>query len=302
MSLLSILCLCATAAHADPSEYLDFARRGWVYELRSAMFRRSAAPIVINGRDMAGSTICLVGEAPHPQTAAALAQFGALMEDVWGVPVPVRQGGADLRDCLDGALGRTVYLRLYSGRAPHSAYGADMRALDTVYGIGFRPDQTHWLVSPGQAQTFFGLAGRVTHISLKQAAGLHPGEIETRFYSSILTEELYQAFTFGMDILHFDPEEPFVSKLEEVPRDLRRLGWETETYMREMLTTNPGGLCPFDVFMLHAVGTAPVEQTNSPAFLAYIDGAYETLARRTDATLARFEGSAILDPECKADG
>ena len=292
--------LWATGALADSDRYLEFAKRGWVYELRSAMFRRTADPVVLHGRTMAGSTICLVGEPPHPQTAAALARFGELMQETYGAPVPVRYGGPDLRDCLDGDLGRTVYLRLFSGRAPDAAFGADMRALDAVYGIGFRPDQVHWLVSPGQAQTFFGMQGRATHVSLKQPATGTPSEVERRFYTSILIEELYQTFTFGMDILHFDAEVPFVSKLEEIPRDLRRLDWQSEAYMREMLATNPPGLCPFDVFMLHAVGAAPVERTNGAAFLDFIEASFDTLLRRTEASLARLGGSPLLDPSCGA--
>ena len=101
--------------------------------------------------------------------------------------------------------------------------------------------------------------------------------LEQRFFASILIEELYQSFTFGMDILHFNRHQAFTSKLEEFPVDLRHLPWDSPMFMEGLLRSNPAGLCRFDVFMMHALARAPVERTNTDAFLRFIEAQFDDL-------------------------
>lgn len=286
-------------AAEDHDTFLEFARRGWYYELRSAMWRRTPdmPPIVIHGRALSGAALCIIGEPPHPATAEILKTFSDLMLDVSGKPVPMRHAGPDLDQC---GTRRTVYLRLYSGARPHREYNRDIRRLNAIYGLGFRKGRNHTLLSPGQAQTFFGQRGQVTHIAIKQPDVATPTALQERFFSSILVEELYQSFTFGMDILHFDPKVAFVSKLEEIPANLMMSDWDSEAYMEGILRSNPDGLCLFDVFMLHAVATAPVERTNDQEFLDFIAGNFAILMGRTERSWRRLAGNRIIDPTCGA--
>ncbi|SFB12165.1 hypothetical protein SAMN05421688_3050 [Poseidonocella pacifica] len=297
LTVLFLLALSLSArAETDRAVYLDLARKGWVYELRTAMWKRkSAVPIRINGRDMAGAALCIVGEPPHPQTRATLEEFGALMREIFGKTLPMRYAGNDLRLC---GTGRSIYLRLYSGHAPRRAYNADLKTLDDSYLIGFAPGREYFVLSPAQAQTFFGARGRATHLLVKQPAAPGPTDLESQFFASILVEELYQSFTFGMDILHFDPEIAFASKLEEQPFDMRNLPWDSPVFMRALLRSNPSGLCRFDIFMMHALARAPVDRTNNPDFLSYIDAAFDDLLGKADETVARFAASSLLDRSC----
>ncbi|MHA6264428.1 hypothetical protein ACXYMO_14585 [Arenibacterium sp. CAU 1754] len=304
MKLIRVLVILAFAGAAvsvgagtERSVFIDMARKGWVYELRSAMWRRDPdrPPVRINGRDMAGAALCVVGERPHFQTARVLETFSALMTQTFGKPVPMRYGGTDLSGC---GTGRIVYLRLYSGRTPHRAFNDDLRKMDAVYGIGLPANRDQYVMSPAQAQTFFGRYGRTTHLLVKQAAAAVPTPLEQRFFTSILIEELYQSFTFGMDILHFDRHAAFLSKLEEMPLNLRNLPWDSTQFMEGLLRSNPGGLCPFDVFMLHALAHSPLEQSNTPDFLGFIETEFDDLLRRTNVTVAQVGLAPILDPAC----
>jgi hypothetical protein len=306
-SLLAVLCalfgVSAAAARAEGNRdaFMALARKGWVYELRTAMWRHDPLipPIVINGRDLSGAALCVVGEPMHPRTRAVIDTFRALMADVFGKPLPLRHAGEGLDHC---GTGRSVYIRLYSDRPPHAAFNADLRRMDDVFEFGLPEGREQAVMSPAQAQTFFGRNGRATHVLVKQPA---PGEttvLETAFYASILIEELYQTFTFGMDILHFDPDAAFVSKLEEFPVNLRHLAWDSTQYMEGLLTSNPSGLCRFDVFMLHALDEAPVERTNSDRFLAYIADDFDRLEAETDVTLSNPAYAPILDADCALAG
>ena len=69
--------------------------------------------------------------------------------------------------------------------------------------------------------------------------------------------------------------------------------------MEALVRSNPRGLCPFDVFMLHAVADAPVQQTNEDAFLDFIDARYDDLWQRAERVVADGRFQAILDPECR---
>ncbi len=283
----------------DRNLFLELARKGWVYELRSANWQHDPErpPIQINGRHMAGSALCVVGEPPHPHIQQVLDTFRELVNEIFHKPMPMRFGGTDLSAC---GTGRMVFLRLYSSRIPHRAFNDDLRHLDSAYGIGLPQNRDQLILSPAQAQTFFGRNGRATHLLVRQPAVARPTALERQFYASILIEELYQSFTFGMDILHFDRQVAFTSKLEEFPVNLRHLPWDSPMFMKGLLRSNPVGLCRFDVFMMHAVASAPVEQTNTDAFLHYIDERFDDLLGQAERTIAQPGFAPVLDQFCGA--
>ena len=56
-------------AAASKQEWLELARLGWGYELRDTMVGRDMSiPVRIHGRAHAGASVCVIGEAPLPQT------------------------------------------------------------------------------------------------------------------------------------------------------------------------------------------------------------------------------------------
>ncbi len=297
---LVVLALCAAGpalSAPDRVTYLDLARKGWVYTLRSAMLGRDpdSVEVTINGRSHSGAALCIVGEAPHPQTWATLRAFDALMSDVFQKPVPMRFAGDKLASC---GTGRTIYVRLYSDRAPHRAFNEDLRRIDGVFDIGLPRSRDQYVLSPAQASTFFGRRGQVTHLLVMQPPEGTTTDLQSRFFASILIEELYQAYTFGMDILHFDREQPFLSKLQEFPVNLRHMPWTSPAFMEGLLRSNPSGLCHFDVFMLHALAHAPVERTNDATFIDYIDARFDALDDLAGGTVRKSDVAGILDPRC----
>ncbi len=281
---------------AEKDQYLELARKGWSYELRSTMVGRDMTiPVHIHGRDLAGASLCLVGEQPHPIALEVIDTFRALLRHSFGKPMPMRFAGPDARSCGSG---RTVVLRLYSGFPPNRALSIDLEWMSQVHQLGLPAGRDYAATSPAMAQTFFGRRGLATHIMVKQPVGAQPDQIETAFYKSILVEELFQAFTFGIDILLFDRAAQFSSKLQEIPLNLQRLPWGSHAFMRALLGANPGGLCAFDVFMLHAVGQAPVDQTIDPDFIEFIDAHYDRLLADRDQTLSDPRFAPIIDAAC----
>lgn len=289
--------LAGVPALADRAAYLDLARRGWNYELRTTMIGRDLSiPVHINGRDFAGASLCLVGEPPHALSLRTIDAFRDLMAHVYGKPVPMRFAGADARACGSG---RVVVLRLYSGYPPNKGLSVDLEWMNEVYELGLPPGRFFAAGSPAVAQTFFGRRGQGTHIMVKQPGAAEIEPLEAAFYRSILVEELFQSFTFGMDILLFDRAAAFQSKLQEIPFNLANLDWDSRTFMQALLRTNPEGLCAFDIFMLHAVATSPVDQTIEPAFIDFIDRDYARLERQAAATMADARFAPILAPDCR---
>lgn len=281
---------------AEKAEYLDMARRGWSYELRSTMVGRDMSiPVHINGRDLKGAQICLVGDPPTEGSRAVLDAFRALLEHIHGVPVPLREAGADIDAC---GLGRNVILRLYSGSPPNRALSRDLDWMDGVYELGL-PVRHVWAASsPAMAQTFFGRKGSGTHVMVQQAALGGVGPLDQEYFRSLLVEELFQTFTFGMDILHLDAQVPFLSKLEENPLRLRHVAWGSSGFKSAMLSSNPPALCAFDIFMLHAVARAPVDETTTPDFLTYIDAQFARLQLLAKVTMGEPRFAPVLDPAC----
>ncbi|MEQ5870997.1 hypothetical protein J4E08_13975 [Sagittula sp. NFXS13] len=298
VALFSCLVLSAAPAKAgDRAIYLDLARSGWGYQLRSTMLRRDMSiPVRINGRDLSGSALCVVGERPNARTQAVLNSFSALTRRVFGRPVPMRYAGEEATGC---GTRRIVVLRLYSGYPPNGALSRDIGWMNAAYGLGLPKGRSYAAGSPGQAQTFFGRRGSATHLLVQQADATLNDPLSEVFFRSILIEELFQSFTFGMDILMLQRPPVFQSKLQEVPLNIHRLPWGSEAFKAALVSTNPAGLCAFDVFMMHAVAEAPVEQTTEPGFLAFIDEAFDRLDLMAQDTMADPNLSLLLDPDCQ---
>ncbi|MFN3208002.1 MAG: hypothetical protein ACE369_03205 [Roseovarius sp.] len=297
--LVLLLIFAGLPAGAEERDaYLGMARQGWSYELRTTMIGRDMSiPVRINGRDMAGAALCVVGEAPGPDTRVVLDAFRGLIGEIFGKPMPMRFAGRTARAC--GA-GRVVVLRLYSGRPPNRALSEDIDWMNGAFGLGLPSGRDYAAMSPAMAQTFFGHRGQVTHIMVKQSGPTRPGTLERAFYKSILVEELFQSFTFGMDVLKFDRDAAFLSKLQEFPMNMGRMPWSSRGFMRAILGSNPQGLCRFDVFMLYAVAGAPGAQTNTPEFIEYIAADYDRLRALAEARFGDARHDAILDPDCAA--
>ena len=198
------LCLIAAQVHAAPlrEDFLDLARKGWVFEFRSTVLRRSSQmpAIRINSREIVAGSVCLIGATPNRQSEEVLTAFTALLASIYGARSDfVRRSGA-LVDC---GLRHRVYIRLFEGRPPIGAFNRDLRMLDAAFGIGLPEGREQRVLSPAQAVTYFGQRGVVAHAMIKQYRG-SPGDLEAAFYRSILIEELFQVFSFGMDILKFE--------------------------------------------------------------------------------------------------
>ncbi len=296
IALIGALAL-ATPATADRTAFLALAEKGWHYELRTTMLGRDMTiPVHINGRDLAGAALCVVGEKPAQQTLTVIRAFDRLVQRVYSKPLPMRYAGKTARNCGSG---RMVVLRLYSGSPPNRALSDDLNRMNEVYDFGLPAGRSYAATSPAMAQTFFGRRGKGTHLMVKQSRRRVPGAIAREFYRSILIEELFQSFTFGMDILQFDRTAPFLSKLQEIPMDLRRMAWDSEGFMLAMLRSNPPGLCTFDLFMMYAVARAPVEQTNEAAFIDYIGAHFDDLLVLARETMTDPDLAPILAPDCR---
>ncbi len=296
IALFFLIMLTATHVQAGKKEYLDLARKGWNYSLRTTMVARDMSiPVVIHGRNLAGAALCIVGEEPHPATQDVLTAFAALLQHSFNKPLQMRYAGSDARGC--GA-GRIVVLRLYSGFPPNAALSADIAWMNDAYGLGLPKRRSYAAASPAMAQAFFGRRGQGTHIMVKQPRFDRIGNVEQVFFRSILIEELYQTFTYGMDVLLFERQAGFLSKLQETPVNLSRLSWESQDFMRAMLRSNPVGLCRFDLFMLHAVAQAPVAETVEPAFISFIDAEFDALSAAAQRTWSDVRFRSLLDPAC----
>ena len=296
--LAAFLCLIPISVLAEKATYLELARKGWNYHLRTTMVGRDMSiPVVIHGRSLSGAALCIVGEEPHAATLATLKPFLELLKHAFGKSVSMRYAGPTVQGCGSG---RVVVLRLYSGFPPNRALSADIAWMNDAYALGLPKGRNYAVSSPAMAQTFFGRRGQATHIMVKQPAFERLGEVERAFFRSILIEELFQTFTFGMDILLFERGTPFTSKLQETPVNLSRLSWESREFMRALLRSNPNGLCRFDLFMLHAVARAPVTETVEPAFITFIEDEFDNLTEATNNTVSDPEFQVLLDPDCSA--
>lgn len=292
---LVLLVWTVAPVNAGKAEYVNLAKRGWGYQLRTNMLGRDLSiPVRIHARSFAGAALCIVGDRPQAQTLEVINAFRALWADAFLKPMPMRYAGRAGRDCGSG---RVVTLRLYSGAPPNRDLSDDLAWMNEIYGLGLPNGRFYAATSPAMGQTFFGRRGQGTHIMVSQPDRPVSG-IEAQFFRSILIEELFQAFTFGMDVLLFTRDGSFLSKLQEYPVNPRRLIWTSEPFMRAILRSNPPALCEFDVFMLHAVAQAQVDQTNDPDFISYVERDFDRLLGQTRRALADDRFAPILDPDC----
>ena len=309
---LWVLILCASAMSAPlpqalaqsaspPSreDYFALARQGWVYEVRTTRHQRAirSTPVLFNSTEAALGTICVFGAPPHAQSERILRIFSDLLSDIYGHRLAITYASGDITNC---PARQRLYLRLYSGTAPERRFNADLQYLDREFGIGFPRGWSEPVRSPGQVNGFFGRRGATSHLLINQPPAGDLTELQQKFHASLLIEELFQAISFGSDILKFERATPFLSKLQEIPVNLRALPWASETFMSGLLTSTPGALCSFDVFMLHALAGANLRNTNSPALLGFIKTHFEQLRHQTLQTLSNPAYASVLDGECLA--
>lgn len=294
--LLAILMGTAGQAETTRDDLIELARAGWSYELRTTMRRPGSAGDLpdLHARRMVGAHLCLLGEAPSPRTQATLTAFRTLLTRIFGNAPQISRAG-QATDCPAA----TMFLRLYSTRDPTQALNADIRTLNARFDIGLSRS-TQLPTSPGQAQTFFGRRGMVTHLLVMQDGPDGVPAAHTAFYRSLLIEELYQSLTFGMDVLHLDTATPLLSKLEEVPVRAAFLPWRSEEFIAEMARGGTRGLCGFDVLMLVALAESDLTRSNGPAFIAEVSARFARYRARALTVMDDPTLTALFDPACHA--
>lgn len=285
------------AAGPSRSDYMTLARTGWVYDIHSSRMRRDPdfPPVHFNSTEVALGAVCLFGDPPHALPLQIIEDFTALLHDVYGRSLNVRFAGANISDCPPRP---RVFIRLYTGAPPMARFNADLRHMDREFDIRFPPNWSEPVTSPGQANGFFGRGGAVAHLLISQPPGGEMSALQRQYYTSLLIEELFQVVSFGADILKFDRETPFYSKLQEYPVNLRYLPWHSDRFMAGLLASNPHGLCGFDIFMLHALAGARLQTTNSLELLNFIETHFDGLRGRTAMTLADRRFASMLDARC----
>ena len=300
--VLAIALLAASLARADSAPHdradvLALAQRGWVFDFRSSLFRRDPdlPPVRFDARTTARGSICIFGETPHPLSREVIGAFEALLVDLFARSAPIIFAGRGIADC---PARQRIYLRLYSGAPPAGDFNRDLRELDRAFGIGLPRDRPERISSPAQAIGFFGRRGDTAHMLVRQPPPGATGPLERTFHISILLEELFQVVSWGVDILKFDREARFMSKLQEYPTNLRHLSWEAPDYMRALLASNPNALCPFDIFMLHALAASDLDTVNTPALLGHLEAGFDALKARAEATVADPRFAILIDGSC----
>ncbi|MEO1140666.1 MAG: hypothetical protein AAFW87_14565 [Pseudomonadota bacterium] len=281
-----------------PADLLKLVKRGWVYEIHTSRVRRppDLPEVEFNSPEVALGPVCVIGDAPHPQTRTVIDRFVELLAEIYGRQVPVSYQGGNIGDCK--GLHRT-YIRLYSGRPPYGRFNADIRELDKAFDIRFPKNWREPILSPAQTNGFFGRNGATAHLLISQPSVAAPTKLQLAFHSSILIEELFQAVTFGADILKFERGTPFYSKLQEFPSNLRYLSWQSDAFMTGILRSNPNGLCGFDVLMLHTLAGANLRNSNTPELLTYLKAELDALLAKTEATMDDDRFAGMLDKGCR---
>lgn len=289
--------LVAEAEQPTRDEYLTLVKSGWIFDLHASRMRRHPGlpPVRFNSTEIAQSEICLIGAPPRRHSRQIIMAFAALLHDVYGHRLTVTFAGPDIRSCPER---QRIYVRLYEGRPPATMLNRDIQHLDRAFDIRFPTGWTEPVRSPAQTNGFFGHRGPVAHIFVSQPHGENLTPLQRDYFSSILIEELFQVVSFGADILKFDKERPFFSKLQERPINLRYLPWDSEQFMRGLLSSNPSGLCGFDFFMLHALAQSQLEMVNSDELIPFIDANFDALRARAQASLASNEYGILSDQTC----
>ncbi len=299
-TLIVLLMAMPVAAAQFPTreEFLNLARQGWVFEMRSNVRRRDhTMPAVrTNSRAMVAGSICLYGEPVHPHLMDVFTTFRNLINAVYGQVGTLQFGQKEAPSCAGTP---RIFVRFYSGRPPHRAFNADLRHVDEVYDIDLPQDRDQPILGPAQAATFFGREGTASHLLINQPGDAPLTQLQRQYYRTLLIEELFHAFTFGMDILKFDRKTAFRSKLQEHPVNLRYLAWDSPKFMRGLLASNPKGLCAFDIFMMHALANTALDSVNTQEFLRFISAHFDRLEGLTRATLADARFNLLMDNRCR---
>jgi len=278
------------------SEAILLAERGWKYQYRGT-FRRHVPDLQAShllAKTMPNRDICVVGDTPHPQTLQTLAAFRTLIGSVFGDLGGLDTAAVRVADCPTSA---SVFIRLYSRRLPDHAFNQDLQDLNVKFGIGMT-DHPQSILSPAQAVTFFGKSGQVTHIAMLQPHRPKLAPWQEQFYRSILIEELFQTYSFGIDVFKAERGGPYASKLQESFTDLRRLRWTSRKYMEGLLASNPSGLCEFDAMMLHAVQAVPSSTDTSTGFIEFLADNFEQLITAARSTILSPDMEGLFDPAC----
>ncbi len=294
--ILLLLASVLPAASADKAELIALAERGWKYEYRGS-FRRGLPKLPAShllAKTMAKRDVCLLGEEPHPLIDEIITDFRVLLGGIYGEIGQLGTRAPTVLDCPETA---SVFIRLYTRRLPDIAFNRDLQDLNVKFAIGMT-GQAQAILSPAQAVTFFGKKGKATHIILLQPHRLKMSPLQIRFYRSLLIEELYQTYSFGIDIFKAEPGGPFMSKLQEGFVNLQGQRWLSKTYMEGLLSSNPDGLCAFDAMMLHAIGAVPETVDTSAGFIDYVSENFEQLREAAQNTFEGEETSGLFDPEC----
>lgn len=270
---------------------------GWHYAFRGSASGQAddLPPAYVLAGAMAPRAICLIGDAPHPVMAETLGQFRALLRRIFGTAGPVFSGRRTVEHC---EAGETIFIRFYSSLVPNELFNADIAALDDRFDLGFSGRQRLNNLSPAHSVTMFGRAGQITHLSLLEPVLPRISELKRKFYRSILIEELYQSYSFGIDVFKMRHGGPFLSKLQETPVDLRFLDWTSARYMAGLLQSNPQGLCHFDAMMLHALAAYPGHGGAEVPLTVFVERNFDLLYEDARATAARTELADLFDPAC----
>ncbi len=286
------------SATPDRGVFLKLARVGWVFDIHSSRMRRDAdlPPVLFDSAEVALGEVCVFGDRPHALDRQIIRTFTDLLREVYDRRISVSFVGREMSNCPPR---QRVYIRLYTGLPPLTRFNDDLRRMDREFDIRFPPNWTEPVTSPAQANGFFGRNGAAAHLLISQPPDDALTLLQRDFYGSILIEELFQVVSFGADILKFDRDTPFYSKLQEVPVNLRYMPWASEGFMSGLLKSNPKGLCGFDIFMLHALASARLETTNTTRLLEFIDAKFDDLRARTARTLANPHYAPVLDESCR---
>ncbi len=278
------------------TEVIALAERGWKYEYRGS-FRRQVAslpPSHLLAKTMPARGVCLLGDDPHPLTRQTLMGFRALIGSMFDEVGGLKTKARTVADCPPQS---SVFIRLYSRRLPDAAFNQDLQDLNQKFEIGMT-NQAQTILSPAQAVTFFGKAGQVTHIIMLQPHRPKLSPLQERFYRSIFIEELYQTYSFGIDVFKATRGGPYSSKLQESFTNLQGLRWTSKRYMEGLLSSNPAGLCQFDALMLQAILQVPNAAASSGQFIAFIKTRFEHLSAAAQNTIATPGMAALFDDTC----
>ncbi len=286
------------ASKADPNktDYLSLAKRGWNYEYRGSIRRQvpNLPASHILAKSMAARDVCLLGSDPHALTQETLETFRNLIGQIFGDVGALSGTVNTLTDCPQSS---TVFIRLYERRIPFTEFNEDLQHLNKRFQIGMS-DQQQQVLSPAQAVTFFGKTGQATHIILLQPNRHRITALQEQFFRSLMIEELYQTYSFGIDVFKVGRGGPFDSKLQESFVNLQNVSWISENYMNGLLSSNPHGLCDFDILMLHALQDVAATVEGSDEFISFVDKNFGRLVTAAQTFSRKPEFQSLMDREC----